>query len=109
MVCEEQEVVALGGDAQMGPEELKEATAPHVSPQQFHSLLGKSTQDSTKDTVLLDVRNLYETRVGHFDKVRRLHKAACMSSQCTIQQNVAMRVDQLCDDLAQVSFVPVTS
>ncbi len=65
----EQEVVALGGSTQMGLEELKEATALHVSPQQFHSLLDQSVEDSTKETVLLDVRNLYETRVGHFDKV----------------------------------------
>lgn len=94
MFAEEQEVVALGGDAHLGPEELKEATAPHVSPQKFHSFLEQSTEDSRKETVLLDVRNLYETRVGHFDKVREFQFSA---SECCSRaiQNVENRSDRL--------------
>ncbi len=64
--------------------------APHLTPQQFHDMLlhsvpattdtqtgpdteGAPTQSRTgaeKETVLLDARNVYETRVGHFAKVR---------------------------------------
>jgi len=66
---EEQEVVAFGAGPHMSPEELKVATAPHLTPQQFHDLLDQSSGDAFKKIVLLDVRNLYETRVGRFDKV----------------------------------------
>ncbi|BDA43290.1 probable thiosulfate sulfurtransferase/rhodanese-like domain-containing protein at N-terminal half [Coccomyxa sp. Obi] len=63
-----QEVVALGDGPVSDPQELEKTTAPHVSPQLFHDLLDQSKEGSSKETVLLDVRNLYETRIGHFHK-----------------------------------------
>ncbi len=61
--------MALGDGPVSDPQELEKTTAPHVSPQLFHDLLDQSGESSPKETVLLDVRNLYETRIGHFHKV----------------------------------------
>ena len=71
--CPVQEVVALGGP-QHPPAQLVAAAAPHVPPHQWHALLEAASGD---DTVLLDVRNRYETRVGHFRKVCRLIWLLC--------------------------------
>ena len=62
-----QEVVSLGGGAR-DPEELAAAAAPHITPQAFHALLvGKARGGGP--TVLLDVRNVYETRIGQMQAV----------------------------------------
>jgi predicted sulfurtransferase len=66
-----QEVVSFGLEA-CGPavsvKELQTTAAPHVSPSQFHALLEEPPHQQ-RPKVLLDVRNLYETRVGYFAKV----------------------------------------
>ena len=69
---------------------LLPAGARHVEPQEFHAMLAEaeaaaavggaaastgcdtassSSGSSTKETVLVDARNLYETRIGHFEAV----------------------------------------
>lgn len=80
-----QEVVSIGvagGGPHLSPRELEANAAPHVSPQQFHALL-EQVSDKQHPTLLLDVRNLYETRVGHFAKVRSFCHVAplCMRDQ----------------------------
>ncbi|OLP89383.1 Rhodanese-like domain-containing protein 6 [Symbiodinium microadriaticum] len=40
-----------------------QARAPHLSPQEWHEKLARGGED----LVLFDVRNFYETRIGHFD------------------------------------------
>jgi predicted sulfurtransferase len=68
-----QEVVSLGGPM-VHPAELARSAAPHVCPADFHQLLQEAQQgQSDKETVLLDTRNIYETRIGHFLVVRPLH------------------------------------
>ena len=61
------EVVSLGVPGSMAP--LSE-TGRHVSPREFHELLQQassaSASASTKPVVLLDARNVYESRIGHF-------------------------------------------
>lgn len=63
-----QEVVSLGVAEPLDPTALDTIAAPHVSPQEFHELIERAHHEQ-QSTVLLDVRNLYETRVGHFAKV----------------------------------------
>ena len=58
--------------------ELAGAAAAHLSPQDFHALLERSSDEA----VLLDVRNLYETRVGRFSRVT--HIPIC--HPCSAQQ-----------------------
>ena len=70
-----QEVVSLGGTLP-GPHALAAAAAPHVTPQAFHALLA-SARDEPGRTVLLDVRNLYETRIGRMRAVRMGHGLGC--------------------------------
>lgn len=41
----------------------------HLNPQQFHDTLLSARSAPSEDTVLMDVRNLYETCIGHFDVV----------------------------------------
>ena len=65
-----QEVVALQATASCSPAQLPQAAAPHALPQDFHSLIARAEQQAEKETVLLDVRNFYETRIGRFSKVR---------------------------------------
>jgi predicted sulfurtransferase len=57
------------------PAELARSAAPHVSPADFHQLLKEAELgESEKETVLLDTRNIYETRIGHFMVVRPHHR-----------------------------------
>ncbi|KAK9843948.1 hypothetical protein WJX81_000209 [Elliptochloris bilobata] len=56
------EVVSLGG-APLDLGVLAAAAAPHVTPQEFHALLERADSRG-KPPVLLDVRNLYESRIG---------------------------------------------
>ena len=62
------EVVSLGVPEQMAP--LSES-GRHVSPREFHELLHGASADSRTASiapvVLLDARNVYESRIGHFE------------------------------------------
>ena len=69
--CMAQEVVALHSTASCSPSQLPQAAAPHALPQEFHNIIARAEQQSSKETVLLDVRNYYETRIGRFQKVHR--------------------------------------
>jgi predicted sulfurtransferase len=42
------------------------ATAPHLSPQQYHESLTSATQ-SGGNSILIDTRNIYESRIGSFE------------------------------------------
>lgn len=64
-----QEVIALQSTASCSPAQLPKAAAPHALPQDFHSIIARAEQQADKETVLLDVRNFYETRIGRFQKV----------------------------------------
>ena len=74
--------MATGGLPGPPPGELADATAVHLPPQEFHTLLERSGDEA----VLLDVRNLYETRIGHFSRVMHsppcplFHTTACSSA-----------------------------
>lgn len=61
------EVVSLGVPSEMAP--LAKA-GKHVSPCEFHETLREasaaSASPSTSGVVLLDARNVYESRIGHF-------------------------------------------
>ena len=63
-----QEVVALGRSV-WGVEELAQRAGRHASPSQFHAMLDAAPQ-LPKPTVLLDARNIYESRIGTFQAVR---------------------------------------
>lgn len=65
-----QEVVAGSFKGSSAPAKLPQATAPHVTPQRFHDILAEAEKQPERETVLLDVRNHYETRVGCFHRVR---------------------------------------
>ena len=53
------------------PSELASLAAPHVSPARFHELLEAATTGRTdREVILLDARNIYETRIGRFMVVR---------------------------------------
>ena len=82
--------MALGGP-QHPPAQLPAAAAPHVPPQAWHALLESA---SGEDTVLLDVRNRYETRVGHFRKVcllwGRLSKARISSEASHASERISL-------------------
>lgn len=43
--------------------------APHVPPREFHALLANASASgpNAAPLVLLDVRNIYETRIGRFE------------------------------------------
>ena len=49
--------------------ELPQRAARHASPAEFHALLDAAGQ-LPKSTVLLDARNIYESRIGKFHAVR---------------------------------------
>lgn len=59
----------MGSSDSSNPAEVLEAAAPHASPQAFHDIIARAEQQADKETVLLDVRNHYETSIGHFQKV----------------------------------------
>ena len=44
----------------------------HLPPNEFHQLVQEMNTTDTGDTVLLDVRNFYESAVGHFDGAVRI-------------------------------------
>jgi predicted sulfurtransferase len=44
----------------------------HLPPIEFHQCVEEMNQNKTGDTVLLDVRNFYESEVGHFDGAGRI-------------------------------------
>ena len=62
------EVVSLGVDGQFAP--LAEA-GQHITPREFHDRLVQASSASqptaSSQIVLLDVRNVYESRIGHFE------------------------------------------
>jgi hypothetical protein len=60
----------MGSSDSCNRAELLEAAAPHASPQAFHDMIARAEQQADKETVLLDVRNYYETSIGLFQKVR---------------------------------------
>lgn len=79
--CHAQELVTLGPLAE-GKADPNNA-GMHLSPEEFHTMALESASESVTSsgqgvgrdaggsgTVLLDCRNLYETRIGHFDLVR---------------------------------------
>ena len=71
----------MGSSDSCNPAELLEAAAPHASPQAFHEMIARAEQQPDKETVLLDVRNHYETGIGLFQKVRcPLSVLACVHS-----------------------------
>ena len=76
-----QEVVATGGLPGPPVDELAGATATHLSPQDFHAMLERSGDEA----VLLDVRNLYETRVGRFSRVMHSLFSTDLHCYCTRQ------------------------
>ena len=80
-----QEVVSLGGTP-LDPGALAAAAAPHVTPQAFHALLA-SAQEGARRPVLLDVRNIYETRIGLMRSVRTGHAHA--PAQCQAHAHLA--------------------
>lgn len=86
-----QEVVSMGAFEHPDPTALEAAVAPHVAPQQFHTLLEQAA-DEQKPTVLLDVRNLYETRVGHFAKVGRCMMQTLYRQGCGVPIPIAKRI-----------------
>ena len=49
--------------------ELAERAGRHASPSQFHSMLDAAAL-LPKATVLLDARNIYESRIGNFQAVQ---------------------------------------
>lgn len=69
-----QELVTLGPLAQ-GRADAAANAGEHLSPQQFHEMLQQATGaragsgGSSKEVVLIDARNIYETSIGHFDVV----------------------------------------
>ena len=65
-----QEVVSLGVRGSLNSAKLQQSAAPHASPRHFHEMLAKAEEDSDMGTLLLDVRNHYETRIGSFQAVR---------------------------------------
>ena len=66
-VWQAEQVVALGADV---PAEAR--AGEHLTPQEFHGVLAEAVQGrASGDIVLIDARNIYETRLGHFD----LHQA----------------------------------
>ena len=65
-----QEVVSLGVRGSLNSARLQQSAAPHASPRHFHEMLAKAEEDSDMGTLLLDVRNHYETRIGSFQAVR---------------------------------------
>lgn len=64
-----QEVVSLGRKVAAGPQQLQKQTGIHLSPQQWHAHLQRVSQGTEDALVLLDARNIYETRIGHFSSV----------------------------------------
>ena len=64
-----QEVVTLCSPISCSPAQLSQAAAPHALPHEFHRIIARAEQHTEKETVLLDVRNYYETRIGCFQKV----------------------------------------
>lgn len=63
--------------------ELPELAGRHASPAQFHAMLDAAPK-LPKPTVLLDARNIYESRIGNFQAVRapspsRLSDPLCQS------------------------------
>lgn len=66
-----QEVVSLGGKFLADPAKLPDQTAIHLLPEHWHALLQADDAGCGKmPPVLLDARNIYETRIGHFSSVR---------------------------------------
>lgn len=59
----------MGSTNSCSPAQRCQAAAPHASPQQFHSIIAGAEDCPEKETVLLDVRNHYEARIGRFQKV----------------------------------------
>jgi predicted sulfurtransferase len=96
------EVVSLGAaDWMPGSADgaLLPAGAPHLEPAQFHALLEQAAaeaqrsdrqaaehggaavkQAAAKETVLIDTRNFYESRIGRFEPVRERCGAAARDS-----------------------------
>ena len=67
-----QEVVSLKDALQCHPDELPQRTGQHLSPEEWHATLHEGSSGQGTRPVLLDARNIYETRVGHFKAVRLL-------------------------------------
>ena len=63
MVRRVDEVVSLGVPAHMAP---LEETAKHILPAAWHALLEGAASGAGREAVLLDTRNVYEWRIGHF-------------------------------------------
>ena len=63
-----QEVVALGKSF-CSVRDLPALAGRHASPSEFHAMLDEASMLS-KPTVLLDARNIYESRIGRFEAVQ---------------------------------------
>ena len=57
------ELVSLGVGGSV--DQMQHPGGQHVSPEEFHSML--TTKGIKEDVVLLDTRNIYETRIGQFE------------------------------------------
>ena len=60
------EVVSLDLIPQISQQVKQTDGGIHLSPQQWHNRLIHAKDNENDDVVLIDVRNLYETRIGHF-------------------------------------------
>ena len=67
-VCILQEVVSLNGSSHRPANELHLEPARHLPAEEWHSALQSAA--GGEPVALLDARNIYETRIGHFQAVR---------------------------------------
>ena len=74
------EVVSLNLSAE--EMEVVKSVAPgiHLQPLDFHNMLRNESQD---DIVVLDVRNVYETQIGHFDYYNSVGEVGSAIDPCT--------------------------
>jgi predicted sulfurtransferase len=61
------EVVSLDLTAEEEVAVRATPTGVHLSPEAFHAQLQSVQEGTESNVVLVDVRNLYETRIGRFD------------------------------------------
>lgn len=88
-----QEVVSLGASLQCSANELQEQTAQHLDPVHWHeALLDFQSGKVNKPAVLLDARNIYETRIGHFKAVRNPFQCTFVVSKESLNATQLLRI-----------------
>ena len=75
-----EELVTLGPRAR--GKAIAANTAPHLAPAEFHDELVAAQGKAPGGAVLLDVRNVYESRIGRFEVVRALFVADSLGCLC---------------------------